>query len=123
MLSGVLLHVIAAAINVDLAVNPASLFNPRRDFENVQNRAVIFLGYFGDTQPVVSTNNPACIKDLSAARGIERSAIEDERRPGVDGSELDDLRVEFVEERIVVVEMFRHQRNDLIYQSVQSTLE
>ena len=85
MLTGMLLHVIAPTINVNQAVNARAFLNRLCILENVKNRAVISFRHLGHTQSVarlfaLGGENPAHIKDLPAAGGIERGAIQNHGR-------------------------------------------
>ena len=108
MLGRVLLHVIAAAGRVDFATNRGSgLRVLEGSFQVMDDVPVFGIGGFGDTVFLISRNQPARVVDLAAAGGIERRAVENDRRArGFDHRA--DLCVKIVEKRIVVIEAVRH---------------
>ena len=110
MLAGVLLHVIAATVNVDDATNAASALDIGRTLEEMQDRAVILFSNLSHTQPLTGSRNlnPSRVENLAATGGIKGGAIKNYCRARIDGTDLGDLRVELVEERIVVIEMVGH---------------
>ncbi len=120
MLSGVLLHVVAAACGIDLAVDAGSglegfsLRIVQRGFEVVHDSAVFRVGDFGDSEfGVCVRSDPSGVEYLAAAGGIEGGAVENERRArGVE--DFADFGVEVVEERIVVVEACGHGEDTIL---------
>ena len=112
MLSGVLLHVVAAAEAVDFGVDVRAglergLVEVALGFEVVDDASVFGVGDFGDFELRVSRCDGAGVVDLASAGGIEGRAVEDERRArGV--NDVTDFGVEVVEEGVVVVEAVGH---------------
>ena len=116
VLTRMLLHVIAATVNVNRTVNAGAFLKRSCIVENVKNLSVVSLHHFGDAQSVAGIagpggKNPSHVKDLPTARGIEGGPIEDQRRPAIrirDRNQIHDFGVEFVKKRVVVVKMFSH---------------
>ena len=82
VLGGVLLHVVAAAGGVDLAVDAGSGLNIfDGGFEVVDDVAVFGVGDFGDAEfdGGVFRGKPSGVVNLAAAGGIEGGAVENER--------------------------------------------
>ena len=75
-----LLHVIAAAVDVNQSVNAAALLNRCLILENVEDLPILFFHHLGHAQSVapvsrLSSKDPTRIKDLATACGIKRSPI------------------------------------------------
>ena len=101
VLSRVLLHVIEAARPVDCAVNRArsdGLVGEMRDF------AILGVEHFHDC----GSAQVACVKWLSARSGVKRGAIQAHAPTRSLRFASEDLRVEFVQKRIVVIQPFNH---------------
>src|SRR5689334_20077514 len=120
MLAGVLLHMIAAASDVDGTVDTSSPQRGDGSFEKVKNEAVVIFGDFDDVGARVRQSDRAGVKDLAAAGGIKSGAVEDERRTRI-GDGVDDFGVEFVEKRIVIVEMVGHNSKSNYHQGHQGS--
>ena len=87
VLAGVLLHVIAAAGGVNLAVDAGSglqgsLVEIALGFEVVDDAAIFGVGDFGDAELAGARREPSRIVNLASAGGIERGAVENERGAG-----------------------------------------
>jgi hypothetical protein len=80
MLARMLLHVMAATVNVNQTVNAASLLNRSCIFENVEDLSVVSFDDFGYAQSVafVRRKEPARVENLAAAGGIEGGAIQND---------------------------------------------
>ncbi len=80
MLSGVLLHVISAAIEIDTAMHRRAHDRQlRRRFQVVNDPAVFRFGNFGDAQAGSRRQRqPSRIVHLTAAGGIKRSFAQDD---------------------------------------------
>ena len=112
MLAGVLLHVIAAARGVNLAVDAGSglqgsLVEIALGFDVVDDAAIFGVGDFGDAELAGGRREPSRIVNLASAGGIEGGAVENERQAGR-VSDLAHFGVEVVEEGVVVVEAIGH---------------
>jgi hypothetical protein len=105
---------VAAARRVDLAADPDSGLEVfRRSFEVVDHVTIAVICDFGDVKLVTGIrripgeSDPARVKDLAPARGIESGAVENERGART-FDYLVDFGVEVVEEGILIVEAFGH---------------
>jgi hypothetical protein len=109
MLSGMLLHVVAAARGVDLAADAGSgreIFD--RSFQVVDDSAIFRVGDFRDSESLVAVDGDrADVEDLSSASRVKGGTIEDEGWTLACG-DLFDFGVEVVEEGVVVVETVGH---------------
>ena len=79
MLSGVLLHVIAAAGRVDLSADRSSrreIFDWR--FEVVDDSSILGVSDLGDFELLVFDRDRADVENLSSTGGIEGGAVEDQ---------------------------------------------
>ena len=112
MLAGVLLHVVAAAVGVNDAVNTCSRFKPARGFDEVHDGAVFTFGHFNDAELAMLVNSlgkqPSSVKDLPTAGGIESGPVERDCRTRVCLIDIHHFSVEFVKKRIGVVEALGH---------------
>jgi hypothetical protein len=108
VLAGVLLHVIAAASGVNLAVDAGSGLDVIGWGFKVMDDATVFgVGNLGDFECLVFGQKYAGVKDLPAASGIEGGAVQN--YCGALGLEdFFDLGFEIVEERVMVVETLSH---------------
>src|SRR5262249_48096258 len=107
MLTGVLLHVVAAAGRVNAAVNSGS----RRDRcgSEMEDAAIFFVRDVDNRNfPVAGERELSRVMDLATASRIERRAVQHHGVPAVTLERLDHAGVEVVEERIVVVETLGH---------------
>jgi len=113
MLAGVLLYVVAAALGIDLTANADSRLNiSQRCFEVVDDFAVFGVVDFGNPESrfgvcSIGRHDPACVKNLAAARWIEGGAVKDKRRAW-SVEDFADLGIEVIEERVAIVKAFRH---------------
>lgn|SRR5579871_1876075 len=109
MLAGVLLHVVATAAGIDLAVDAGSGLQVPYRLEVVDDPSIFSISDFGDAQLVggILREDGTGIKDLAPARWIESSAVENDCRSWV-LSCLADFRIEIIEKRIVIVEALGH---------------
>ncbi len=81
VLSGVLLHVIAAAGGVDHAMNGRTgRWRLQRSFQIMNYPSVFCVGDFGDADAGVAESDPAGVVDLSAAGGVEGGFAKDDGR-------------------------------------------
>ncbi len=113
VLSGVLLHVIAASFRIDAAPHPDTRNRQlRRRFEVVENPAVFRIRNFRNPQALGPfKRQPAGVVDLTAAGWIERGLPQDDSRTRfVSRGRRDafDDRIEFVNFRIIVIKTFGH---------------
>ena len=113
MLSGVLLHVVSAALEIDAAVHCGAWQGQlRRRFQVVNDPAILGIRNLRDSQALGPfENQPSGVVNLTAAGGIERGFAQDygwarllRRR----GSDFLDKRIEFVDFRTVVVKTLCH---------------
>ena len=103
MLAGVLLHVIEAALRVDLTVNDRSHGDGIVD--EVQDGAVILtIQHFDD----LATSEAAAIEGLPAGCRIERSAIENDESAAIESAGFDYGSCEPEERAVVVVKTIGH---------------
>src|ERR1051325_1475154 len=116
MLSGVLLHVIAAAFAIDDEVHQrvardADLCGSRINV--VDDSPAIRLRDFRDpkTDFVGLTSKPTGVVQLATTGRIEGTAVQDHADTLALGSELDDLGVELQQSGVGVVEALGHERN------------
>ena len=81
MLTGMLLHVIAAALRVDLAANPITrLHFLGRRFEIMDHLAVFRIRNLGHAHLGAGIRtDPTGVEDLHSARGIKGGAVENQR--------------------------------------------
>ena len=121
VLSRMLLHVVTAARGVNQAMDAGPRLEVFGRFHVVDDFAIFGLGDFGDAQLGgvrwtfilcagrcrVLENDPAGVEDLPAAGGIERGAVENQRRARR-LAYLPHFGVEVVEEGVVVVETVGH---------------
>ena len=108
MLSGVLLHVIAAAGSVDLTMDFRS--SPElfwRSFEVVDDASVCGISDLGDFEIFVFCGNDTGVEDLAAAGWVEGGAVEEKSWLGI-RLKFTYFGFEVVEERVVVVEALGH---------------
>ena len=107
MLTGVLLHVVAAAQGIDQA--PHWLSGNQRCGSNVMNGPIFFVR---DIQHrdfgFVLQNENAGVMDLSAAGGIKGCSVQHDCTFTLAIPDLKHARIEGVEEGIVVVETVGH---------------
>src|SRR5260370_16092637 len=113
MLSGVLLHVVAAAFWIDAAAAAdAGNQQLRRRFQVMENPAVFRIRNFSYPQALGSfERQPSRVMHLAAASWIERGFPQDDRRTRlISGGRRDflDNGIEFVHFRTVVVKTFGH---------------
>jgi hypothetical protein len=113
MLSGVLLHVVAAAFGIDAAADPDARNRQLWGrFEVVENPAIFRIRNFRYPQALGPfERKPSSIVDLTAAGGIERSFPQDNGRARLVRRERRDFldhRIEFVNFRTIVVKTFGH---------------
>ena len=123
VLSGVLLHVILAAVHVDEAAHAEGQRQGRVEMlDNVQNGAVGFVledlgnGEFRQRRGLAGFSrdelDPAGIEGLAAAGGIERGAIQQQGVTSVgEFADAGDGGGEVEEKRVLVVEALGHIRN------------
>ncbi len=108
MLSGMLLHVVAAAGEIDLAAHArAGLEVVRRSFKVVHDASVFEVGDFADFVTDRVGGDDARVEDLASAGGVEGGAVEDDCR-ALGLWEFFDFGFEVVEEGIVVVKAVGH---------------
>ena len=113
MLSGVLLHVVAAAFGIDAAMyRGACQRQPRRRFQVVNDPAVFPIRNFRDSQAIAPVERqPSGVVDLTATGWIERRFAQDDREARLLGRgrrHVLDNRIEFVHFRAVVVKTIGH---------------
>src|ERR1700729_2880188 len=105
-----LLHVVAAARGVNLAMDAGSGLDVSGGFDVVDDFAVLAVGHFGDPKFGIGIgSNPAGVEDLAAAGGIKRRAIKNQRGAWV-VDHFAHFGVEVVEKRVVVIEAVGHGR-------------
>src|SRR5580700_7196908 len=106
-----LLHVIAATVNVNQTMYADSLVNRFRVLQHVEDLPILSFRHLGDAQFAarLAGKNQAGVENLPATGGIEGSSIQDDGRTRFRGRrKIQDFRVEFVQKRIVIVEMLGH---------------
>src|SRR5579863_5205269 len=80
MLARMLLHVIAATVNINQTMNAASLVDRSCIVDNMEDQPIRSFRHIGHAQFAarLAGKNPACVENLSATGGIEGSAIEND---------------------------------------------
>jgi len=109
MLSRVLLHVVATPAGIDRTMNSSSRSQGLPS--EVQNTAVFLVRDFRNRYfPLVHQHQPAGIVYLAAAGGIKRSAVENDGMFALALNRFDDLGIEGVKKRVVIVETVSHEK-------------
>jgi hypothetical protein len=102
--------VVTPTVSVNQAMNAAARLDLRWTFQEMKNATVFLLDHFGDPQLFRASlgNNPSRVKHLPPASGIKRCAIQNDSRTRIRDSHADYYRIEFVQERIVIIEVLGH---------------
>jgi len=112
VLARMLLHVIAPTRIVDPAAHLHSLLRRLLGLQVVNNSAVFPFLHLRHAEPRIGRGfQPAGVKDLASAGGIEGGAIKNDAVPRVDGgrgNDLDNLAIKLTQKRIVVVQTLAH---------------
>jgi hypothetical protein len=107
----VLLHMVAPALFVDESTHGRARTECRSLRNEMQDSAIIVLGNLNNPQTLAFASiggQPSRIKNLSTAGGVERSAIQNQRRTRIYRRHLDKICFKLVKKRIVVIEAFAH---------------
>lgn len=115
MLTGVLLHVVAAPFGVYGSANHSSPCRWLVCFDVVDHTAVLGLDDFGDPKPLrrftFFRGHPAGIVNLASTGWIESRAVEENPVAAIDlrrRNHLGDFTFEIAKKGIVIVETFGH---------------
>ncbi len=112
MLAGVLLHMVAAAANIDQATDPASLLRQWRGFHEMKDRAVFPFRNFAYAQgwsASLRRDDRASVESLATTGGVKSRAVKNDCCSRIRGRNyFQNFGFEFMEKRIVIVETFGH---------------